>query len=39
MRLRPGDNVFDVRLPDALEPGLCVGAVDAALGVDDFGFD
>ena len=39
MGLGAGDDVLDVRIPDAVEPGAGVGAVDAALGVYDAGFN
>ena len=34
-----GDDVLDVRVLDAVEPGPGVWAVDAALGVNDAGFN
>ena len=37
--LGAGNDVLDVRFPDALEPGAGVGAVDAALAADHAGFD
>ena len=37
--LGEGDYVLDVRFLDVVEPGPGIGAVDAALGLDDAGFD
>ena len=34
-----GDDVLYVRFPDALEPGSCVGPIDAAQGLYDPGFN
>ena len=34
-----GDDVLNIRLPDAFEPCPRVGAVDAALCLDDLGFN
>ena len=39
MGLGAGDDVFDVRFLDALEPDPRLGTVDAALGVDDAWFN